>query len=458
MTASRNLICAASALALSACGTLSSSTPTTQSKASEPGVETRVFFGPCVRPDPKRADESATFGTIFGAAIISNTLDRLGKAIRKAGAAEPYSASAFKNLEVEPGTVKPCVQIVRARFAAKSTTGEEPKQSGLSEALVQAFVEANNIAANADVKAATSLLLNNNLNQAGIHLASKPDFFFEGLIRSSENRSALSLVPSFYEYHAPLKPGRRADQAYAVLISVSFHPPGKAADAKEATGTSIALGALRPGADVHRVYRLADESNPSEMESPWFPTFAKTAAKASATPTQPSADAPKPSTGDVASATETVPADPPPTGATNTNSATTIPIILTASVTETRKANEVLLFFADVFDGSKENLKKEAEQAFIPSIGDAAALADYTSEQTKISSYYEKFAAAEAARVAVCTLSSDASSTGSARLTAASKLFSAQSSANVAALAANMPTPYPTMVTVTEDRLDCGSP
>ena len=130
-------------------------------------------------------------------------------------------------------------------------------------------------------------------------------------------------------------------------------------------------------------------------------------------------------------------------------------MILSASVTETRKASEVLLFFADVFDASKDKMQAALEQSLIPSVGDTADLATYSAAQTALADYYSKFAVAESSRAELCAVSEDEMSTDSSRLTTAAKLFAAQTAANVSARTAALPPPYPDRVEVTGDRLQC---
>lgn len=437
---------------LAACTTTGGSSRSSSQAEDQSRSEFRAFYGPCVRPTTKKATESFSFGEVFGGAIISNTLGRIGTALRKAGEAEAYPETTFRNLEIEPGTVEPCVQIVKGHFG-DTVTDDLSSLIFLKEAVV---LEG---APEVDAANTTLALVSNNLARAGIYLQSEPVFFFEGQLRPSADKSALVLAPSFYAYREPLKPGRRATTAYALLVSVSFHPPGKAADSKEAAGVSLALGALRPGDATHRVYPQPNEGEMTPYETPWFPSFAKAPIAGSKTPSPKvnlngSSAAAHPGSGGPEAGN---PTSPPPSseGSGNANGTGVIPLILSASVTETRKANEVLLFFADVFDASKDKLQTELEQAWITSVGDAADLADYTGEQAKLTDYYAKFAAAETALAEVCALSVDTSSTETTRLAAAAKLFGAQSAANVAARIANLPVPYPTMVKVTGERMNC---
>ncbi len=400
--------------------------------------ETRVFYGECVRP-VKDMPESFLIEA-FGSAIISNTLGRIGKAIRAAGEEDAHPSTTSRNLEILPGNVRPCVQLVRGEFDDTATKNNPAKTDGL-EFLTAAITDP-------DVNQTTVLQdIEQSLRGAGIRLKGAPDFFFEAQLSASANKSALSLVPSFYTYREPIKPGRSENGTYAMLVAFSFHPPGKVADAKEAAGASLALGALSPGETTHKIYDLEPGGGRSVHESPWFPTFASLPPKGSKTPQSGNNAA----AADGAGGGNSSPSPEDTRGAQN--DAVTVPLILSATVTETRKANEVLLFFADVFDGSQKNLQAELEEALIPSVRDGDNLADYTTEQTQRADYYSKYAAAEAAHDELCNLKESAS--GTERLNASAKLYAAQTAANVAAMTAGLPRPYEPLVEVSEEKLVC---
>lgn len=399
----------------------------------QPRLETRIFYGPCVRPTSQKAAESFSFGEVFGGSIISNTLGRIGKALRNAGEPDPYNETTSLNLEVEPGKLKPCIQIVKGRFG-KAASESLTNLNFLEEAVVLEGVSKDT------AEKITPDIVLNNLNHAGVYLQSDPAFFFEGSLRPSENMSALVLVPSFYTYLVPFKPGRSSSSTYAVLVSVSFHSPGKAANSQGAAGVSLALGALQPGEKSHHVYPQPIAGEPNPHESPWFPSFVKASAVASKTPlagSKGNVDKPQPNS--------------------NVNGPASIPMVLTASVTETSQANDVLIFFADVFDASKNQLQTSLAQELISSAADAADFTDYKNTQASLADYYAKFAAAESALAVVCSLSADENSSKSVRLTASAKLFGAQSAANVAARIANLPLLYPALVEVTDKRLSCSA-
>ena len=147
--------------------------------AALPSLETRVFYGKCVRPAIKSLPESVSIGDIFGAPLISNTLGRVGKALRKAGEADAHPETVTLNLETEPGRVKPCVQIVKARFG--DDTAEELKSLGF-------------LKEEPGTKSYPDELIANNLQEARILLHSDPVFFFEGTLRPSKSGTALSLA------------------------------------------------------------------------------------------------------------------------------------------------------------------------------------------------------------------------------------------------------------------------
>ncbi len=387
---------------VSACVTNGDSRQDSPSGETKAPLEVRAFHGSCIYDDGQVRLESFGLAEIFGAAVISNTLNRLGKALRRAGEEDAYIETASRNLQ----SLQPCIQIVKGRFSDDANNWIRAKEF-LPEPISGADVD-------------------NRLMEAEIFLVSEPDFIFEGRVVQSRDGSALAVRPNFYSYRSPLKAGRKANKAYGILVSVSFHPPGKAANSPDATGASLALGSLQPSESTYRVYAGSDSGvgtgneagSAHPHESHWFSSISKTP--------------------DVASALQ-----PRSTEPGGNQQLRTGPWTVSVAVTETRKANEVLLFFADVFDDSQEELQTQLEQSLIPSVGNAADIADYTSQQSAVSSYYTNLAAAETSKAEACAVFGDESSTPAVRISIAAEFFAAQGVANVAAMTAGLALPYP---------------
>ena len=118
-------------------------------------------------------------------------------------------------------------------------------------------------------------------------------------------------------------------------------------------------------------------------------------------------------------------------------------MIVTATVTETEAANQVLLFLADIFDGSKEELDEELSRLLIPGAGEEAEIADDVDEQKKLAAYFDALEKANTALAQSCGIIKDNTSTPFQKNQARTSIRSKLSSTNAASLSANGEEEFP---------------
>jgi len=354
----------------------------------------RVYTGSCIfgiddLQQPLRG-ESAIL-TAIGSAAIKAGLDRLGKALRAAGAEQTTTLSALRNVEFQPGRAESCIQFVAG---------------GIGSSGECAPAAASSLAGRC-----------NKLKDAGIYLSSVPKLFLELQLRRSTTGAAYTVSPTFLSYQNKLKGGKRKKgESRGLVVQARFHGPGVTANGKGSVGGAVVLGDVAVGTE--RTYEFPISGQPAplywELESPWFPAL-----------NPPVKDMPEPGT-------------PEATDPNHPGNALT-PLTVTVSVSETRSARPFYLFLADVFDESKEELQASAEKLVLESKREEAELAAFTAAQTALATADEKRLAAEIAIVTYCG-ANYAAVNGAERealaLTNSGAARAAQMGANVAARAA----------------------
>lgn len=377
----------------------------TQPDLKVPYVSNRLYYGDCVRLTEEEQAKAAIIPVIAAAvlpSLISNTLDRFGNALRGTGEAQSYPVTTQRNIEVEFEVVDSCMQWVRGRFLNQPPAKPSQHLTGL---------EADE---------------SDRLAELGIYLAEPPDLFIEWRLRASADRTALAVAPTYVEYNRLLKD--RSDKpgnTRGLALQLSFHGPGKSPNSATAVGTSVVFGNLTVGS--HRRYDMPySASDGFELESPWFPTFA-------------SSRLPKRLTA----------ADPQ-------MSSDSYPMTVTATVAEMRDANQFLLFLADVFDESREDLKAVIDTQLIKEKRDKAELDTLKESQTRLTNYYTEYANAEAKMIEYCSAIMAQTAEGrQERLARSRDAYIAQSEANLSAANAGLPRPYEMLVTVSDALPTC---
>lgn len=344
-------------------------------------------------------------GAAIASAIIDSTLGRIGSALRAAGEAETKSIVVHRNLELAPGTGLTCVALARGRWGDQASAWRRPGDAAAIGASGLNFGTASNPE----------------------YLQSDPDYVVLLRIDDSTDGSAQKLIPEFLQYNRHVtdtKKGRRG-----LSMEVAFHGPGEGSNHKNAVGSSLVLGDFEPG---HR-YDLAtgvtqkrDRRSgawqniaglrPSlQEESAWFPSFV-----------------------------------------TSVDAAAAVPKIVTVTLAETRAARPMLLFLADVFDASKDDIKTGLETRLISSQREQAdlAIAQQKDEQRLelLSAQADADIAWEEYRELGCGQSA------SRYLDASKEVFVERSTANLIATRLGLEKPFPTVASPStghHPELDC---
>ena len=411
----RSAITVSAALAILASGGCTTPLTSPSADTTSSRSELRVFVGPCLGTQ----EAGALLAPVAGA-IISNTLDRFGAALRRLGDQDTHTEIAFRNLELAAGAGAECIQIVKGRFDGTKRFALQVERSAEPHLLPEK-----------------------------INLGTDPDFFVELYPRVSANREFVALRPTLLKYRRLLKDGSEpTGSERSLMIQLSFHPAGKPPDDQSAIGTTINLGRLAVG--TARNYGGPPfKMDPGAFDSPWFPSWVPAAADAvgGGAATNAASDRSSSTRG----AGSPRPADSAPTSPASPNgrSASKVPKSLTVTFTETRSARPWLLFLADVFDDSKEDVATYLEtKAVREKRQQARDQADQVARQALID-YYTAFADAEARQLDYCALPRDDSAEArKQRLEASNALFAAQTRANLAALPAGRTEPYATTVQV----------
>ena len=307
------------ALVATGCATISGGTLT-----HEHHHQARAFSGDCLAGPPQDpvSREVAVVDAVLGG-VISGTIGRIGKALRAAGEADADVVVGRYPAEFEPGAPPKCVFIAKGRWSQVASDDSYRVGDGPPVQFMNAYLV-------------------------------DPDFFLEIAVFSSTSGAALRLVPNYFEYRRRIDGPGRDLGSRGIALEVAVHAPGKAPTDKTAVGASLVLGTMAPGYryNLRSGNRWAVGSSegvgepgylPMEYTSAWFATFA-----------------------------------PSVEGGTNQASRTDsqlLPRTLTITLTETRAPREFLLFLADVFDASEDELQEAAELALLESRQAEAQLA-----------------------------------------------------------------------------------
>ena len=333
--------------------------------------------------------------------VLSNSLSRFGSALRKLGEEETYTETDYRNFQITTDKPFRCIQVVKGNFGtpdASLTVGlKQPKKMPQS-----------------------------------INLTGKPHFFIELMISRSANGQFLALTPTYFEYNRLLKNGAAINTKRTLALQFSFHAAGKAADDRSAVGTTLGLGQVPVG--TVRDYRFKPYSLDLQgAQSLWFPTFV-----------------PAKKGGEAASSSSTNPQPGDSSG--SAGDADMVPMTMSVTVAETRSARPFIIFLADVFDDTKDEIQTELELLLLREKREAAKLAEFTAQQAALTALKSKIADAESKFLDYCDMGTGTStSEKKARLNASNSLYAAQVAANLAARKAGEADPYPVLVEVSSE-------
>jgi hypothetical protein len=237
------------------------------------------------------------------------------------------------------------------------------------------------------------------LKTIGAYLAEDPRLFFEGQIRRSTDKTAIAISPSFLLYNQPIGPTARSN-VRDLVFSFAISPPGSSPNGNSGTVGQLQFNDVSFGTRV--MYDSLSPDKVSSPETPWIPL-----------------------------ATTEHPA----------------PVTVSITVSETRDANEFLLFVADTLSGSKEQLETLLKQTLVESernkLREQQAETERKLHTEATNRVVDAIQIETEARVAIQKYDSLSDDVRPAdRLAAAGDARSKQLKANLAATNAGLPSPF----------------
>lgn len=231
-------------LLLAACGTTSDPEATRKSLGAHLYEGVQVGVGHCVTSQPPTG--KGLTDTVL-TALVSKGVNLLGNALSEAGNDKTWKTVASRNLS--GGAVFPaCVQVVRGRFATDKPAAEAPwlKEYAPSED-------------------AYTLLKRN-----GLWPADKPDFFFEGAIVLSEDKTAATIRPVLAVLNKPQGTRGTSGAERSVVGLFAFSTAGTRPDLDTNPAATVVLGTMWPGQILKFPSAGEMPASSTPYESSWF--------------------------------------------------------------------------------------------------------------------------------------------------------------------------------------------
>lgn len=302
--------------------------------------DTQAVVGPC-----DASAESVVILSAIAAAVIAQGVNRIGDAIKAAGETETTVVTANRNIEINQRGLGPCVTVVRGWFYRAPPSYDPASPFSFNPKSHWPHEQAAEIQA---------------YWRAGLFLASTPDFYFQGRIVSSTDKTSYTVLPVQASLDKPISSTMLRGGARSILVSFAFTEAGKPADLQKGGGSTIVLGRMEPGelitfssancfasgtggelTPTHPIGKCPDAGKfdtliRSPFESEWFSVLLSDKSK---------------------------------------------PMTLQALVSETRSPSQFLAFVGDVFGATKSQLTDKLQRELIPSVGDDAAEADLSAKE-----------------------------------------------------------------------------
>lgn len=373
---------------------------------------TQIFVGNCLTVSGL---ESAGID-VLASSIISQGFNRIGSTLEASADEHTWTVTGSTNYEASKATPPKCVQIIQGQFFQDAQPGAG---SWVTDTSYAGYI--------------------NQFTNRGIHLAARPDFFFEGVFRTSANGAARAIVPLAVGFHEPIgKRPLRRDDGRRTKLKFAFHEVGKPATDNSSAVTELDFGMLWPSPGTLTTFDYScvrpagsPPAQPSATPAPSAtlpaqPGGAPPAQPGGAPTAQPGVSAPAPATPARACATESL-------WFRTTATDAFLPMSLTATMSQVQDRSDALAFIADVFKSSKTELERITKEELIESEREKAKLAALTTQMTLVTKYTTAASAALTALEACSTTATVAN-----RSTARVK----QLEANLAASLAGVPVPF----------------
>lgn len=244
---------------------------------------------------------------IIAAGLITQLVNKVGDALSKMGDAKTWPTQAARNFERSGDKLPQCLQLIRGSFYNAPTAVGEPWPG--------------------DMETVRATLATN-----GTFLAEQPDYFFEGEILPSSDKSALTIRPVISYMGKPA--GTRAlrtgeERIIAVFLSIT--KAGQSATLATAPGATLKLGKHSAGTWKKFPAPTEKDGFSSPFDAAWF----------------------------------VIPSDYQKS-----------PFTMNILQTETQGESAFLKFIGGVLSDQKvkDETSKQLQQQFIPSVGASAAL------------------------------------------------------------------------------------
>lgn len=291
--------------------------------------DTRTSMGPCL------GQAHASLAGAIASSIVASGVNRIGAALEEAAKARTDTTLAQRNLLLSNGgQLGPCVFVARGWFNSGNGSG-----SGLGEFAGDAAA----------------------LRGLGLDLAAEPDFYFEGQVFSTRNRTVHTIAPLRTRFGEPLVTNDIRGDRRSLSVSFAFVPQGKTVTTATG-GTTVVLGNMEPG-------------DTRESDAVWC-AMALGAAAATA-----------PCTGAETGAYGFVLGQEQSEWFSVELTPDLQPMTLAALVTETREPSAFLGFVAAIFKENQAAITSEAQGALVPSVAEANREAELTARDQAEATY-----------------------------------------------------------------------
>jgi hypothetical protein len=311
------------AVALIGATTPAFAAPTAPPADVSKGVQ--IGIGDCVTQDLSGKDLLSTVLT----AVVSKGVNALGAALTAAGQDKTWKATGARNIDLGTKAFPKCIQVIRGSFRTSGPDTNAP--SWLSEMQWPASAWTN-------------------LNGNGLWLADRPDFFFEGALVPSQDKSAISVRPLFAVMNE--SQGGRAFRGSerGVAIIFAFSGAGVSPNLQSNPSATITFGSMVPG-QVFRFPALAGTSSSSPYDAPWFVLSENDARK---------------------------------------------PMTVTSMISETQAGSPFFAFLASIFndDNVKKGITDQANVLIVPSAAQAAQSTQQAGRETALAAAESKLGTA----------------------------------------------------------------
>jgi len=306
-----------------------------------------VELDPPTHLDIDNVLEGASYLAAIGADVVATGISRIAAAIRAAARTQSRQVAIRRNIELSNAKgLGPCLLIARGWFYEdRSQLGGTPYRQRDDSAF--------------DYDSSFSLL-----HRQGLWIAATPDFFFEGKLIPSQDRSVLSLAPAYAYLGKPMTSSRlRPATARSILVAFAFTRPAKATDLTKGQGSTVVLG--RFGANTEKRYT----TDTAELFS-----------------------CDRPACSDAAKFTRRIRGPRESEWFSVPLTKTAQPMTLQVLVSETRGASDFLEFVTEEFAGVEKGLATELGQALVPSLGVAAAATQQTAVENALNEFELRYA------------------------------------------------------------------